>query len=814
MLSCPQCLTTCHAAHRFCHACGVVLTRPAPASDPVLGCTLHGGYVVRDKIGDGTTGSVYRAHQPALAREVAVKIIHPHLAGDEAASSRFLVEARAASRINHPNAVTIYAFGSTAAGQPYIVMQLLAGKELRRLASEEGPLGEERVVDILDQVLAALGQAHGASIVHGDVKPENVIVERRRSGADFVKVFDFGLARVAAEADDAPATLAAASPYASPERARGERIDARSDLYSVGVMLHELLTGALPGPGAPAPPGPFAAIVARATAERAEDRFQTADDFAVALGRAIGRAPRRASSAPPAAIRACHACGVASAPGRSFCGACGAPLVVGAAPRSLAPMSSRAPGAEPSQRDLAFVGRDEDLAWLHARRVDARLAPTRVRLVGEDGAGKTRLLRAFVEQARAAGAAAVVIEGEAYESQLGAEPLAADRLRADIRAARARLPSGEVVLVIDDADRMDPTSRRAVASVFARPPDVPHLFVLTHAPQWTTAQSWSSSGVREVGALPAEAVATLLGPDGWPTESAAPALPLHVDQLRRFRRGRAAPAPSELAQLVVARLERRSEIERRVLAALAVWGDEADLATAARLAGVEDPLDAIVESLERDGFARVEQGRVRIAHRVLRRIVLAVTPQAARQELHGAAVRVLGPSAPLERRAFHASQSDRPFEALVLLERVAVRREARGDWQGAVDVLRDALALAREGALRDELADAPAAVTLFTRKLADALVRRERWEEASALLLEALATTARTSVESAHILRALARVAHGRGHHEDARRHVGEALVVAQEIGASELAESLTSFASILDAARSSAAAIDDADGG
>ena len=141
-------------------------------------------------------GRVYRAEQSALGRTVAVKIIHPHLLSDENSALRFMTEARAASQLNHPNSVSVFDFGRTDDGQPYLVMEFLRGKDLARVAYEEGPLPFGRIVDVLRQVLAALGEAHDLGIVHRDLKPENVILEPLRRGGDFVKVVDFGLAKL------------------------------------------------------------------------------------------------------------------------------------------------------------------------------------------------------------------------------------------------------------------------------------------------------------------------------------------------------------------------------------------------------------------------------------------------------------------------------------------------------------------------------------------------------------------------------------------------------------------------------------------
>ena len=163
-------------------------------------------------------GRVYCAEQVALGRTVAVKVVHPHLADDELAAARFLNEARTASRLSHPNSVAIFDFGRTEQGQPYIVMEYLRGRDLGRVADDEGPLPLTRVVDVLRQTLAALEEAHALGIVHRDLKPDNIVLEPLRSGLDFVKVVDFGLAKILEERSDGAADRRSPGPDSSAER--------------------------------------------------------------------------------------------------------------------------------------------------------------------------------------------------------------------------------------------------------------------------------------------------------------------------------------------------------------------------------------------------------------------------------------------------------------------------------------------------------------------------------------------------------------------------------------------------------------------
>src|ERR1700689_775895 len=153
MLLCPRCSSPCGETHSFCFACGSELAHEATKEDPLVGRTLPGGYRVTPLVGVGGMGRVYCAEQVALGRTVAVKIVHPRLAGDELAAARFLNEARAASRLSHPNSVAIFDFGRAANGCPYIVMEYLRGRDLAQIALAEGPLPFRRIVHVLQQTL-------------------------------------------------------------------------------------------------------------------------------------------------------------------------------------------------------------------------------------------------------------------------------------------------------------------------------------------------------------------------------------------------------------------------------------------------------------------------------------------------------------------------------------------------------------------------------------------------------------------------------------------------------------------------------------
>jgi hypothetical protein len=230
---------------------------PAQPLENLIGRTLNHRYLVEDKIGEGGFGAVFRGKQIATGREVALKILHPHNVHDETIVARFRREAEACSKLRDPHTVTTYDFDETPDGILYLAMELLRGRALHHLQKAEGPLGAMRVLRILDQVAASLSEAHANGIVHRDMKPENVFIESR-AGEDHVKVLDFGIAKMMSDDHQVPALTAVGQTlgtleFMSPEQLRGQKLDGRSDLYALGMMAYEMLTGKLPFQSAKTP---------------------------------------------------------------------------------------------------------------------------------------------------------------------------------------------------------------------------------------------------------------------------------------------------------------------------------------------------------------------------------------------------------------------------------------------------------------------------------------------------------------------------------------------------------------------------------
>ncbi len=280
-----------------------------------------GRYEVIGELGQGAMGIVYKAKDPLIDRVVAIKTISLGLAqdGKDEYEQRFYQEAKAAGRLSHPNIVTIYDVGKSG-DVAYIAMEFLHGRELRDMMNSEGLLPVDHVLDIAVQVASGLAYAHEHDIVHRDVKPSNIMVIRD----GHVKITDFGIARMASAGVHTQTGMVLGSPkYMSPEQVMGKTLDQRSDIFSLGVMLYEMLTGIAPFNGenvnaimyqtlnaVPAPPNTINAkapemlnfIVAKALAKNIDDRYFDAKDFATDLRACRDTMPRSGKQldvAPP-----------------------------------------------------------------------------------------------------------------------------------------------------------------------------------------------------------------------------------------------------------------------------------------------------------------------------------------------------------------------------------------------------------------------------------------------------------------------------------------------------------------------------------
>ena len=853
---------------RFCSACGAGVEREDPSSpgDPLIGRTIGGAYLLQELIGVGGMGRVYRGVQNALGRTVALKVIHPHLLGDDQTVARFYNEARAASRLNHPSSVGIIDFGRTDDGILYLVMEHLAGKDLATVIAEEGPLPFARIVMILRRIVSALGEAHALGVIHRDLKPENILILRSRRGDDQVKVVDFGLATITGSQSTSittPGLVCGTPDYMSPEQGRGDPLDARADLYSLGVMLFELLTDRLPysddtptkvvlrhihdpvpEPREVAPfrdiPIPLADIAKKLLSKEASGRFQSADELDEAL---------RSAVAPPeqkAAGTKCPSCGALNPATVRFCGDCGARLtgVFSTVPRTgpTQPMPQRTSTAPPAPRG-PVVGRFSEIEKFAELRTNAHDRVIWLRLVGEPGVGKTRLMSELAARSEAA-ADFVVVAGvhpswapvpyhpirallaklfdvePSRLSELANNALLDPLVRAGIsevldpkgltglpgssragavgaalaqgvRLAARKSGSGLVIVMVDDLNGADGLSQAALAALLDNE-GLSSLLLVT-----------SSVPVRETGALhPALVNMALRGLDeeesrhflaGTAPDRARPVsrdattdpgtrlfLPLYLEQVKALG-GTSANDDSLPPRLADAVMAR---IERLELPARRLLQTITVLGERAALEAVKElaPGNDLtpLDGLTRLGLVKLAGGEVIVAHPFIRELVEASIPAEARKELHSSALAsTASDDAPLEVRAEHAFRAGEPMSALLLLERMGDAALVRGDPHAAVLAFRRGLDLARRELMISGDDALDRAVVTFSRKLGEALEAMGDYAGADGVLREALELVGPASKERARMSLQLGRVAARRDRARDATRLLGQAIEIA-----------------------------------
>jgi eukaryotic-like serine/threonine-protein kinase len=295
-MNCPSCSSPLEPNARFCGVCGFKLqpapatpklpanapaavpkpalkpagqplrafVKPKPVGDEIyIDQVLNNRFKVESKIGEGGFGAVYRGVQLATGRKVALKLLHPEMTKDENLVARFRREGMVLCNLRDAHTITTYDFDQTPDGTLYIAMELLEGKSLHQVFHEQAPLEWKRIFKILIEMCSSLAEAHAQGIVHRDLKPENVYLESRPGNPEFVKILDFGIAKVMRgdSIDPQSPQLTATGQtlgtleYMSPEQLMGKQLDGRSDVYALGVVAYEMITGRLPFPDAKGPAG-------------------------------------------------------------------------------------------------------------------------------------------------------------------------------------------------------------------------------------------------------------------------------------------------------------------------------------------------------------------------------------------------------------------------------------------------------------------------------------------------------------------------------------------------------------------------------
>jgi eukaryotic-like serine/threonine-protein kinase len=327
---CSVCGTEYDANQKFCPNDGTPL-RSTESAESLEGQVIADRYRIISLLGEGGMGRVYLAEHVRMGRKCAVKMISPEMARTEAAIARFNREAANASQINHPNVAQVYDFGEGPGGALYLAMEYVEGETLSAMVRREGALTVRRAATLTRQVADALSAAHHRGIVHRDLKPENIIVTRQFDGSECVKVVDFGIAKTVQSGGTDPSgqTLTAVGAavgtpeYMSPEQLAGEKLDGRSDLYSLGLVFFHLLTADLPHPRVTSRetlvarltepsrtlvevrpgthwPKNLQTMLDYALAADLSKRYPTAQEFALDLGILIAAEPADSPTAPVA----------------------------------------------------------------------------------------------------------------------------------------------------------------------------------------------------------------------------------------------------------------------------------------------------------------------------------------------------------------------------------------------------------------------------------------------------------------------------------------------------------------------------------
>ncbi len=474
MKSCPKCGATYPDEYNICPQDGAPLASDKPST---VARVVDGKYQIVRMVGRGGMGAVYEAIHATMQRRVALKILNADLVSNPAALERFRREALLSGRLKHPNAITIYDYGMSAIGEAYIVMEFLEGHSLGQELQQAKTLSPLRVVSVLAPVCDAVHAAHAEGIIHRDLKPANIMLEKLRTG-ETVKVLDFGIAKLAMNNPNlmnlTGTGIIGTPQYMSPEQCQAHRIDGRSDVYSIGIIAYEMLTGKLPF-DEPTPlatviaqvkqkpkplrelrpeiPQALEAIVMRALEKSPANRYQTAEELAEAF-RSVQRqlAPGSVSLMTPQGIPALPPEPSPAAPG-PFTRIVPAEAPVPPKSSTLTPNSVHLPTGMSGGE---FVGRTPELGVLIAAWQSVATRRGRpVVIFGEAGIGKTRLIEQFMIRLEDVGEGQPILlrmRCDPTRAAAGQLPLSDIRMAAmayfnpELRAVRSLSPADEQFL--------------------------------------------------------------------------------------------------------------------------------------------------------------------------------------------------------------------------------------------------------------------------------------------------------------------------------------------------------------------------------
>ncbi len=393
---CPECNLPLPERFTACAACATGLAGMASQPGTRLSGAIIESYQLKDFLGEGSMAWVYRAEHVDIGSSVAVKLLKPMFAEDEKLLSRFRKEAASISTLSHPNILSVISSGQTSSGVHYMVTEFINGVTLAQLIRQERRLSPDRAVDIMRQILVALEEAHNNGIIHRDLKPENVMVLPLRTGGDFCKLVDFGIAlrRVPNEQRlTRHGEIVGTPEFMAPEIIQGEQATVRSDLYSAGVILYEMLTGK--------PPfhmGSMFEIMLSHLQKEPVPITRLRPELPSGLGEVVSRALEKDPSRRPGSASAmlgllhsgeesevvvCLTCGNENSISQKFCAECGRLQETAADTREMVRHS-------PNRQmfDIPFVGRKRELAFL---RMFLQGPPSVVLVSGESGVGKRTL---------------------------------------------------------------------------------------------------------------------------------------------------------------------------------------------------------------------------------------------------------------------------------------------------------------------------------------------------------------------------------------------------------------------------------------